>query len=602
MDRKTLILIIASIFLLFVLIEDYSVSSVRAARTWVVDKGDKGDFGSLQDAINAASPGDTIEVSSGIFYEHLIVNKSVALIGENSSTSIIDGNGTGTVVTVIANSVYVSGFTIQQSGEYRHGVFLDGSSNSTICGNIIVDNYYGVWLNNSEKTLVKDNLVHGNMWGIYLQDSSNNIIERNIISDHFRQGLHLDLSDNNTVDENIVTNNFEGTYLKSSSNNLLQNNNLTDNTYSFGVSGSELEHFLQYIDTSNIIDDKPIYYWINQHDRRIPTNVGFVAVVNSTGITVKNLNMTHQQEGILFAYTTNSTIEGVYISNARCGFRLVSCEDIRVVGNTISRNAKGIRLDYSVKNTISGNNIMDNHEGIFLDHSSDNIVSKNTASDNIRGIFVYYSTHNIIYHNNFINNELQIFIAPAKILLLNTWGLSGEGNYWSDHVGTEYVEDGISYVPYIIDRDNQDNHPLMGLFSDFTVTLEETSGHLMTICNSTISDCNFNFPDSIISFNVTGVDGTVGFCRVTIPHKLLNGSYEVFIDGSLPLTLKELPSSNSTHTVLYFTYAHSTHKVTIVPECSLGLMLVFAAATLTATVIHRFSSRGKINRAIEHNY
>jgi len=469
MEGKSLFFIVASIILLFVLFEVYSVPSVRAARTWIVDKDEKGDFCDIQDAINAASPGDIIKVSSGIFYEHLVVNKSVALIGENRSTSVIDGNGTGTVVTVKANSVYISGFAIQQSGEHRHGILLDGSTNSTIQGNIIVDNYYGVWLNNSEKNLITGNLIQGNIWGIYLQDSRDNVIEHNLIADNYRRGLHLDFSDSNTVDENSLTNHVEAIYLESSSNNSLRNNNLTDNMYGFGVLGSELSHFIQEIDPSNAVDGKPVIYWVNQHDKQVPTNVGYVAVVNSTGITVKNLNLTHNQEGLLFAYTTNSTIENVYISNARCGFRLVSCKGLRVSDNVLEGNAKGIRLDYSVNNTISRNVIIDSHEGIFLDHSSDNIFSGNKVADNIRGVFVYYSAHNIIYHNNFVNNEKHVFIALHRVLVSNYWDWEGEGNFWSDHVGTGYDEDGISDASYILDKTNRDNHPLMGLFSDFIV-------------------------------------------------------------------------------------------------------------------------------------
>lgn len=600
MAIKPLFFVVASIILLFVVLEDYSVPSVRAARTWTVDTDDKGDFCDIQGAINAASPGDIIIVSSGIFYEHLVVNKSVALIGENSSPSIIDGNGTETVVTVNANSVYISGFTIQQSGDYQKGVLLDGSSNSTIEGNIIIGNYYGVWLNSSENNLIKENLIHNNKWGIHLKDSRHSMIKRNIISDSYRRGLHLDFSDNNTVNGNSVTNNVEGVYMEYSCNNSLQNNNFTENTYAFGVLGSELKHFIQDIDSSNTMDGKPVYYWVNQHDKRVPANASYVAVVNSTNIILKDLNLTHHQEGLLFAYTTNSTIENLHVSNAKCGFRFVSCEDLRVIGNTFNRNAKGIRLDYSVNNTISKNIITNNHEGIFLDHSSNNIIAENTVAGNIRGIFVYYSTHNIIHHNNFINNEKQIFIAPAKILVSNTWDWSGEGNYWSDHVAMEYDEDGISDAPYILNRNNQDNHPLMGLFSDFIAVQEGTSEHITTICNSTILGFKFNSVGKAISFNVTGANGTMGFCRVTIPHRLLNGSYEVLVDGLPPLTLKEIALSNSTHTVLYFTYAHSTHNVVIVPEYSFVLLLLLAISTLAITVVRRLSSARKTNREQEN--
>ncbi len=590
---KLLFFVCASIILLFALFEDYSVPSVRAARTWIVGKDYRGDFGDIQNAINAASPGDIIKVSSGIFYEHLVVNKSVALIGENSSTSFINGNGTGTVVTVNASSVRISGFTIQKSGEYLHGIFLDGSTNSTIQDNIIVDNYHGVWLNNSEKTVIADNLIQNNMWGIYSQDSRDNVIEHNMFADNHRRSINLDFSDNNTVTENNVTTSLEAIYLEFSSNNSFRNNNLTDNMYDFGVLGGELSHYIQDIDSSNIVDGKPIIYWVNQHDRRVPTNVNYVAVVNSTGITVKSLNLSHHQEGLLFAYTTNSTIENVHISNARCGCRIISCASLRVSDNTLQGNAKGIRLDYSVNMTINGNIIANNHEGLFLDHSSNNNFSGNTVADNIRGIFVYYSTHNIIYHNNFVNNEKQVFIAPAKILLLNSWDLNDEGNYWSDHIGAEYDEDGISIVPYVLDDNNQDNNPLSGLFSNFIVMLDKTSHYITTICNSTISDFEFNFSDEVISFNVSGANGTAGFCRVTIPHKLLNGSYEVFVDGLPPLTLKELASSNSTHTVLYFTYAHSTHNVLIVPEQFSILLLLSVICTLTILVVRQLESSKK---------
>jgi parallel beta-helix repeat protein len=595
MKGKLLFLVCASIILLFVLFEGCSVRSVRATRTWIVDKDYRGDFNDIQDAINAANPGDIIEVSSGIFYEHLVVNKSVALIGENSSASLIDGNRTGTVVTVKADSVWISGFTIQKSGEYLRGIFLDGSTNSTIQDNIIVDNYHGVWLNNSEKTLISDNLIQNNMWGIYSQDSRYNLVEHNMFSDNYRRSIHLDFSDNNTVAENNVTTSLEAIYLEYSSNNSLRNNNLTDNMYDFGVLGKEFPHYIQDIDSSNIVDGKPIIYWVNQHDRQVPTDVSYVAVVNSTGITVENLNLSHHQEGLLFAYTTNSTIENVYISNARCGFRLISCASLRVSGNTLEGNAKGIRLDYSVNMTINSNIIMDNHEGIFLDHSSNNIFSGNMVADNIRGIFVYYATDNIIYHNNFVKNEKQVFIAPAKILLSNSWDLNNEGNYWSDHIGAEYDKDGVSTVPYVLDGNNQDNSPLSGLFSNFIVILNKTSHYIAAICNSTISDFEFDFSDEVISFDVFGANGTVGFCRVTIPHRLLNGSYEVFVDGLPPLTLKELASSNSTHTVLYFTYAHSTHNVLIVPEQLSMLLLLSVICALTILVVRQLEG-SKNNR------
>ena len=62
----------------------------------------------IQDAINNASDGDTIFVKAGTYYENIVVNKRVSLVGENRSTAIIDGNMTATVVAVTADIVTIS--------------------------------------------------------------------------------------------------------------------------------------------------------------------------------------------------------------------------------------------------------------------------------------------------------------------------------------------------------------------------------------------------------------------------------------------------------------------------------------------------------------
>ncbi|MCD6240404.1 hypothetical protein J7K27_02620 [Candidatus Bathyarchaeota archaeon] len=56
------------------------------------------DYPTIQEAINAANMGDTIYVRSGVYYEKLILNKTVNLIGENKETTVIDANYGGTVI------------------------------------------------------------------------------------------------------------------------------------------------------------------------------------------------------------------------------------------------------------------------------------------------------------------------------------------------------------------------------------------------------------------------------------------------------------------------------------------------------------------------
>jgi nitrous oxidase accessory protein NosD len=60
--------------------------------------------------------GDTVFVRAGTYYEHVVVNKSISLTGENRDTAFIDGNHSGTVLRVTASHVLITNFIIQNSG------------------------------------------------------------------------------------------------------------------------------------------------------------------------------------------------------------------------------------------------------------------------------------------------------------------------------------------------------------------------------------------------------------------------------------------------------------------------------------------------------
>lgn len=60
-------------------------------RTWIVDDDGPADFHTIQEAINAASDGDTVLVRNGTYYEHVMINRTLQLVGENRYSTIIDG-------------------------------------------------------------------------------------------------------------------------------------------------------------------------------------------------------------------------------------------------------------------------------------------------------------------------------------------------------------------------------------------------------------------------------------------------------------------------------------------------------------------------------
>jgi len=500
------------------------------------------DYAAIQEAIDASETldGHIIHVDAGTYYENVVVDKSVSLIGENKSMTVIDGKGSGDVVHVSANNVTIGGFTIRNSGSAANfGICIYSSSGNNITDNILIDNG---WL------------------GILVYNSSYNFIVGN-----------------------TVTCNFRGMWLDDSSCNSLKNNVLVDNNYNFRVMGSKLSDFINDIDASNTVQGKPVCYWVDRHEEQVPSDAGYVALVNSTGISVKNLNLTNNWDGVLLAYTNNSLIQDVTATNNYYDgvYLRAFCNNNTIIGNTITDNPYGIILrDSCNNNTIVRNTVANNNCGIRLDESEDNTL----------------------YHNHFVGNTLQTY----SMGLGNVWdnGYPSGGNYWSDYAGVdlhggpyhnETGSDGIGDTPYFIEANNTDNYPLMGMFSDFNATSQY---QVTTISNSTISDFEFDQMDNLIRFNVSGEDGTKGFCRICIPTALMNDSYAVFVNGTeVPHAL--LPCSTSRYSYLYFTYSHSTQHVIIIPEFpSILILPLFIVMALLALVISRIKPIEKVNSEV----
>lgn len=121
----------------------------------------------------------------------------------------------------------------------------------------------------------------------------------------------------------------------------------------------------------------------------------------------------------------------------------------------------------------------------------------------------------------------------------------------------------------------------------FEVIWNESTYYVTMSSNSTIRNFHLDQASRTLLFNVTGPIGTLGFCNVTIPKQLLNASAEewiVLVDNE---PVDPIVTWNTTHTFLFFTYVHSTHKITIIPEFPSFLMLLFIITTLLTVIVYR---------------
>jgi parallel beta-helix repeat protein len=259
-----------------------------------------GDYPTIQTAINAASVGSMIMVDSGTYHEHVMVNKTVKLVGFGSMSTIIDGDKNGTAITVTADDVLISGFTVQNcshgADNWVYGsIHLVQSRLSTISGNIVTRNVCnGIVLNYSDNNEILDNIITLNggvelisVWGtgISLLDSDWNTISGNIIAGSVVYGIEL-YGYANLIQGNVIEGNgWAGIGMHYSPPNTFHHNSFfrnggpvdlidsSDNVWDDGAEGNYWDDYVGLDDGSNgrvagdgVGDtDLPYYYGVDNY-------------------------------------------------------------------------------------------------------------------------------------------------------------------------------------------------------------------------------------------------------------------------------------------------------------------------------------------------
>lgn len=250
--------------------------------------------------------------------------------------------------------------------------------------------------------------------------------------------------------------------------------------------------------------------------------------VTASNVTIANFNLTgFYLEKIKATSCSNVTIRDNTIFSMGVCVGLDNSSDCVITGNTAF--GTGLEGNYLIEltncsrcfidnNTISGST----YYGIVLFSSSNNLIYDNVISQNQYGLCFSnqgkIGSRNTIFYNNFEGNLYQV----SGVTSGNYFNTSSEGNYWSDYTGKDADQDGIGDTPY----SNLDFCPLMGTFESFIAS----NHNVQTISNSTIS--NFHFNGTAISFNVSGKNGTTGFCRICIPTALIGSNFKVLVNGT----------------------------------------------------------------------
>ncbi len=280
---------------------------------WHVYQGD-----SIQDAIDNAEPGDTICVHVGTYVENLVVRKSLTLVGENRSTTVINGDGRADIIRVTADGCTISGFTIRGADdcEWAEKMLATGE----------------VWDIGGGFALTPAQIdVDGEkVWLVFTKD------DREYDNEVMSSGDAYTFTDYINEDAPVILCYVAGVF-KGAESNLVQ---------------------IKYV----------------RFDDRVSGS--------DTGVFVEETTELWPIAGIRLGYADNNIVTDNKISLCNCGIRLQSSDNNILTANMASDNNRGINLrGSSNNNTLCHNNLINNTNYNAYDDPNTNTWDSGSAGN-----------------------------------------------------------------------------------------------------------------------------------------------------------------------------------------------------------------------------
>ncbi len=286
----------------------------------------------LQAMIDDAEPGETIRLEGKTYQGNIIIDKPIQLIGKDGT--VIQGDKTGNVISILADDVILSSFTVENSSMNRNSaeeyaaikVFTNGN---TIEKLLIKNSYHGIYLSQAHENQINQVKILGSGKGEIAAQGN---------------GLHIYYSNHNTLSHNEIEGTRDGIFFDYADGNIVHNNKISQTRYGLHYMYSNENEFKNNLFTFN---------------------TGGAAVMHSNGLKLDS-------NQFIFNYGHRSF-----------GLLLLSANDNQIENNTFYMNQRGLYIDQATRNLIRGNHIQQNQIGIELWASSnDQVFTENRISDN----------------------------------------------------------------------------------------------------------------------------------------------------------------------------------------------------------------------------
>ena len=370
----------------------------------MADSGSGQSMQMLRDRLARTPSGGTLTVQPGIYRGALVIDHPVTLVGLGHAT--LQGDGTGTVLTIRAAGTTVRDLMIEGSGpgpvgnpagvsvEADHvvvkdlhirdtytGILVEGAADARIIGNVIEGRATAAGSDQSAR-------MDGDMAGMVMGSGQGGTQAGP------GDGVSLFNATRPVVAGNTITDSRDGVYVSYGSGTRIECNSVVGGRYAVhGMYGKS--------------------------------------------VTISGNHFATNQSGPVLMYGGPVTLEANVIrdeQSAATGFGvlLLDVSGVRLVRNVIVRNRVGLQIQGP------------------LGDPRPTAVELNTIALNQVGVGLYPTADAVLSRNSLVENTVQVLgLGPDGGGGASHWSRAGVGNYWSNYRGFDRSGRGVGAIPHI---------------------------------------------------------------------------------------------------------------------------------------------------------
>jgi nitrous oxidase accessory protein len=403
--------------------------------------------GDLQSLLEATEPGGRLRLRAGTYTGPVVIDQPVIIDGED--LPIIQGDGTGSVLTVRAPGTVIRGVVVRGSGagptDDPAGIRIE-ADDVTIEGVVVEDSYVGIAVASAAAVKIIGNHLHGRAQA-RIVDEGHAVADDDDGADHAEHtdhGAHAD-DDAHTDDDAHDAHDAHGDH---------------GDHGDHGQAGSTDHH-------------RPAESASAAHGGT-PSRGDAVWLHDVDHVLVRGNHIEHARDGIYVSFGSGAVIDSNHVHGSRYAVHTMFARELSLVQNHFAGNLSGVVLMYGgdvllLRNHIEGstspstgfgvilkdieggevvqNVLVDNRIGLHLDGPTEADFTANTVARHAISLQAHSSARGTFSGNSFVENAIQVLPLGSRFRDM-AWAANGWGNYWSSYRGYDARGEGKGAVAH----------------------------------------------------------------------------------------------------------------------------------------------------------